>query len=384
MASPLAQNRLLAFLMRAGVWAFFLAVLFILRSFFLLIFLTFVFSYIQSHAVDKLASRIPHRRTRVVLVALLFISILGGLVAFVTPQFKHQAETFADKYTTYLQKFDVELVRLSQHYPVIESFVPQIKSLTQSYDPKGRFTDWKPENSPSAYVLQLSLGLGAEDSTVHSSTKETLARARNVITQIFAALSAFLLSLLFSFLIVLDLEHLTRSVRGLANTKIGFLYREVGENIREFGAVLGKALEAQLLIALLNTLLTAIGIYAIGLSENLVFFSIIVFLCSFIPLAGVFISSVPIALFALQEGGVYLMSLSIGLITIIHLVEAYILNPKIFGRQLHLNPVLVLIILTIGGKLFNVWGLVLGLPICTYIFGHAIRRKSDSALNDMR
>ncbi len=60
----------------------------------------------------------------------------------------------------------------------------------------------------------------------------------------------------------------------------------------------------------------------------------------------------------------------------IHLIEAYILNPMIFGERLHINPVLVLIILTVGGKLFGVWGLLLGVPVCTYIFTDAIRYKA--------
>ena len=38
-------------------------------------------------------------------------------------------------------------------------------------------------------------------------------------------------------------------------------------------------------------------------------------------------------------------------------------------------PVIVLVILTIGAKLFHIWGLVLGVPICTYIFGHVIQHK---------
>ncbi|MFM8331278.1 MAG: hypothetical protein ACKN9T_06285, partial [Candidatus Methylumidiphilus sp.] len=46
---------------------------------------------------------------------------------------------------------------------------------------------------------------------------------------------------------------------------------------------------------------------------------------------------------------------------------------KIYGSLMRINPVIVLIILTIGGKLFHMWGLVLGVPVCTYIFGYAIR-----------
>ena len=63
------------------------------------------------------------------------------------------------------------------------------------------------------------------------------------------------------------------------------------------------------------------------------------------------------------------MLLAILMITIIHFIEAYFLNPKIFGHHLHMNPVLVLIVLTIGGKLFGVWGLVIGLPVVNYVFG---------------
>ena len=42
-----------------------------------------------------------------------------------------------------------------------------------------------------------------------------------------------------------------------------------------------------------------------------------------------------------------------------------------------MNSVLVLIILTIAGKIVGVWGLVLGLPVMQYIFTTAIRRDPD-------
>ena len=45
---------------------------------FLLIFLTFVFAYVQSHGVDGLAHRFPNRIYRVVLVAVVFLFFWGG------------------------------------------------------------------------------------------------------------------------------------------------------------------------------------------------------------------------------------------------------------------------------------------------------------------
>jgi predicted PurR-regulated permease PerM len=164
-------------------------------------------------------------------------------------------------------------------------------------------------------------------------------------------------------------------VQNLRYTKLGFIYDEVADNIQDFGRVLGTALEAQLFIAIANTILTAIGLWLMGL-PSLVFLSTIVFFCSFIPVAGVFLSSTPICLVALQvqpNGGVKLMLVAIGLILLIHFIEAYFLNPKIFGHHFRMNAVLVLIVLTIGGKLFGVWGLVLGLAVVNYFFAHAIR-----------
>jgi len=175
---------------------------------------------------------------------------------------------------------------------------------------------------------------------------------------------------------VLDLPKLSAGVAKLEHTRLKFIYIEVAENIRNFSHVLGKALEAQFIIAVANSILTAIGIYALGMGKSVAFLSVIVFFCSFIPVVGVFISSVPICLIALQTSGPQIMILAILLIVTIHIIEGYILNPRIYGSYMRINPVIVLIILTIGGKLFHVWGLILGVPICTYIFGHAIRIKN--------
>ena len=145
-----------------------------------------------------------------------------------------------------------------------------------------------------------------------------------------------------------------------------------------FAGLLGKAMEAQFFVAIVNSLLTAIGLWFLGLSHYLAFLSTIVFLFSFVPVAGVFISSIPICMVALQVGGLHSVMLAVLMITGIHMMESYVLNPRIYGSHLRMNPVVVLVILTIGGKLFHFWGLVLGVPLCTWFFNHAIRTKRSS------
>ena len=78
-----------------------------------------------------------------------------------------------------------------------------------------------------------------------------------------------------------------------------------------------------------------------------------------------------------RSGGLQTMFLAILLITGIHIFEAYFLNPSIYGTRMRINPVIVLIVLTISGKLFHFWGLILGVPVFTYLYGHAIRFKPE-------
>ncbi|RIL11872.1 MAG: hypothetical protein DCC75_01500 [Proteobacteria bacterium] len=373
---PPPWDRVASVLTRVFVWGSLLGIVYLLRSFFLLIFLTFVFSYIQTQAVKRLERRIENRIARVVLVGLIFLGVLIAIGNFLIPPVREQAKYFAANYHRYIQAFDKELIKLSQSYPVFVDIIPGHSELPELNGSTANGpADKELKRSPSMQIIQQFFSPG-ESSSESDGMRQVVETAKNVGTYLFSLGSGFFLALLFSFLIVLDLPNLAASVKGLRETKIRFIYEEVANGLYEFGQVVGRAFEAQFFIALLNTFLTAIGIWVLGISEKIAFLSLIVFLCSFIPIAGVFISSIPICLLALQGSGVGLMFVAVALITVIHMIEAYILNPRIYGHHLHMNPVLVLIVLTVGGKLFGAWALVLGLPVCTYIFGHAIREKS--------
>ena len=73
---PAPWDRLFPLATRIFVWGLLFAALYILRSFFLLLFLTFVFAYIQAHSFDKLERRIGNRPLRVVLVAIALLVVL--------------------------------------------------------------------------------------------------------------------------------------------------------------------------------------------------------------------------------------------------------------------------------------------------------------------
>lgn len=352
-------------LTRVFVWGMFFATLYVLNAFLLLLFLTFVFSYILNNGAHRLEPYIKSRTWRVVLFSGFFLSILTAAILYLTPRVIDQAENFSNQLGVYTQRIDREILDMTQRYPMVNHVLQRFNTPEDSSASLP---------SPTTFLLKLVVGLGGGDKEdPRQAVLDLLGSMRHIGINIISTASAFLLALLFSFLIILDLPKLKVDVGGLRDTRLRFIYEEMSGSIQSFGLVLGQAFEAQFMIAAVNTALTASGLYFLGLGPHAAFLSVITFLFSFVPVAGVFISSIPICLIALQVADLQVMLAAICLIFSIHLIEGYILNPQIYGNRMRINPVIVLIILTIGGKLFHFWGLILGVPICTYLFGHAIR-----------
>ncbi len=357
-------------LARVGVWVLLVALLYLLRSFFLLIFLTFVFAFLQMRCQEKLSSLIVKRSVRVWLVGVTLLALITSLVLFLTPSIKKQTEIFVTRLDSYTESLDEQIYQLADKSPLVAQAIQDFSSSPE--DSTG-----VKDASPSLMIAQQFLGLNEENGKpggIHTLFSNVMTYSGKLL----GVASAFLLSLLFSLLIVLDLPRLSRSVSGLRHSKLRFAYCEVAPSLFRFAGLLGKAMEAQFFVAIVNSLLTALGLWFLGLSHYLAFLSTIVFLFSFVPVAGVFISSIPICMVALQVGGLHSVMLAILMITGIHMMESYVLNPRIYGSHLRMNPVVVLVILTVGGKLFHFWGLVLGVPLCTWFFNHAIRTKRSN------
>jgi len=372
---PPPWDRFVPFVQKFVVWAAFFAILWFLRPFFFLVFLTFVFGYLLEHIVELLERRIRSRRTRVVLGFLCVLAILVGLGFVVAPDLAKQVKSLRPDLERQVSALNGAIVELREKYPTVRDVLPES---VQIRDVVAEFFEVRERGGSTHLVPQPALdgverpAIEVVDEGDSNFWRVILPNAVKIAGSTFTIGTSFLLSLLFSFLIVLDLPNLANGARHLRDTRLRFVYDEVSDNIVHFGAVLGRALEAQLMIAILNTAFTGIGLHFMGI-PNIAFLCAIVFICSFIPVAGVFISSVPICLQTLTaKGDLMWVVYMVLFITLIHMIEAYILNPRIYGAHLKMNPVLVLSILVITHHLFGIWGLVLGVPITTYVYKYVI------------
>jgi predicted PurR-regulated permease PerM len=102
--------------------------------------------------------------------------------------------------------------------------------------------------------------------------------------------------------------------------------------------------------------LTALGVPAALL------LAVLAFIFDFIPVVGTIIMTVPATLLALLVSPARAL-LVVGAYLLYHLIEAYILIPRIWGQQMRVSTLTVLLAIAIGGTLQGVIGAVLALPI---------------------
>ena len=180
----------------------------------------------------------------------------------------------------------------------------------------------------------------------------------------------FMLAILLSLLIVLDYDNITRELSEWRQSPVGLFFHEAAASVVEFSGTVGTAFQCQMAVATLNACITCIGMFLLDI-QPLVLLTTVVFLCGLIPVLGVFISSIPIILIAFNDAGPTHAIIALGMIVVVHLLEAYVFNPRIYAARFHLNPVIVLIILLVAEKLFGIWGMLLSIPVTHYVLNLA-------------
>lgn len=88
-------------------------------------------------------------------------------------------------------------------------------------------------------------------------------------------------------------------------------------------------------IAVVNTVITTLALAIIGFTQ-LPSLAIMIFILSLVPVAGVIISCIPLSFIAYSQGGLNDVIYILALITIVHLFESYVLNPKFMSSKTEL------------------------------------------------
>ncbi len=363
-----------SFYYKAISYGILLLILFSFSDFIIIFFLTFIFAYLfysiakflKEKVEDIICKKLKSNSSKTIfkkyfslnliivieyfLFLLIFISIISGAVP----------------------KIQSELTGLANTIPILQDQLNNIKAflwnINKDYTEIG--STLKEAFSSSDYKLFIEIFNRAKSAWI-------------VLLQI-------VFSLILSLVFLLDRKRLKSYLSWIKKSNFSFLYNEYkiifDKIIRSFGLII----KAQSLIALINTVLTSIGLFIIwSVFMQWIWFPylltlwLVVFIFWFVPVLWVFLSSIPILIVAYSSTGSIAMVIAIILlIIIIHTIEAYYLNPKIFSNFLKLPLSLTFLILFIWERLFWIAGLLIWVSL--FYFIAELLKDFDGAISKLK
>lgn len=201
---------------------------------------------------------------------------------------------------------------------------------------------------------------------------------------IFSALGALLnwvlVPIYIAFILLGDLGSRTKN---WSNVALPFLKSETRDDLfylgREFVTIIVAFFRGQLLIALIQGVLFAIGFSVVGLRYGAIlgltlgFLNIIPYLGSIVGL-GV---ALPLAFFQ-DGGGIWKVVAVLVVFSVVQMIEGYVLTPKIMGDQTGLHPMAIMMAIFFwGSALDGIMGMLLAIPLTAFfvVFWRLAREK---------
>ncbi|MDQ3032626.1 MAG: AI-2E family transporter [Myxococcota bacterium] len=206
--------------------------------------------------------------------------------------------------------------------------------------------------------VQITEAISGQLRDSEQSVASALRTAQALIAAVVGGIFRFFIMLMLSAYLLISSDNIQRFFRQLVRPDRRSAWDTL---LRRIDRGLSGVVRGQLLICVVNGVLSGIGFYIAGL-DYWPILTLIATVLSIIPIFGAIISSVPAVIVGLQDGfGVALFVLAwiIG----IHQVEANLLNPKIMGDAAKVHPVLVVFALLAGEHFFGIIGALLAVPV---------------------
>lgn len=175
-----------------------------------------------------------------------------------------------------------------------------------------------------------------------------------------------LLSLILSLFFLLEKSRIVAFTAKFKESRLAIFYTEIEYFGKKFARSFGKVIEAQFLIAVVNCVLSVIALWILGFPQ-LLGLALMIFLLGLIPVAGVIISLFPLCMIAYNIGGIMYVVYILIIVTVIHALESYVLNPKFMSQKTNLPIFYTFMVLIFSEHFLGVWGLIIGIPIFIFL-----------------
>jgi predicted PurR-regulated permease PerM len=353
---PFTFDRVMRWLITAAAVAFLIWLMGILSDVLIPFAVAFLLAYLIHPLVSKVERWIPHRTLAVFVSLALVVAAVAAAGSLVLPAIVDEvAQT--GKLLTRLAK-DASLAERAAHY-VPDDLWASIKETAASKDVQSMFRTenfWGLAKAAAQKVLPGVWGL--------------VTGTAGFLTGL-VGLAVIGLYLVF---LLIDYDPISRGWKELIPT--GYR-RPVTEFVSDFERAMSAYFRGQAAVAAICGVLFAAGFFAIGLPLGILF-GLFLGLLNMVPYLQI-VGTVPALLLAVVHAvetgtGVWVVLGLVALVfVVVQVIQDAVLVPRIMGKVTGLNPAMILLSLSIWGKLLGLLGLIIALPM-TYLLVVYYRR----------
>ncbi len=337
------------------------AALYLAREVLIPITVAMILSFVLAPLVSRLQRwRVPHALA-VIVAVLIALGIIGGLGGVIGTQVAGIAAD-VPRYTATIQRKvkSVQSMTIGRLSGLTERFDKQLGRTEQRTDENA--PDAAPGTAPPAQLVR-----------VQQQPTSAMELARTVLAPILDPLSTFLIIIIVAVFILMQREDLRdRMIRLFGSNDL----QRTTVALDDAGQRLGKYFLAQLAINTSFGIVSALGLYLIGVPSALLW-GVTSAVLRFVPYIGPVIAALlPAALAAAVDPGWSMVLWTAGLFLVTEGITGQVIEPLIYGHSTGLSPAAVVIAAIFWTWLWGPIGLLLSTPLtlCLVVLGRHVDR----------
>lgn len=286
---------------------------------------------------------VPTRALSIIVTLIFVLAVIGGVFYLIIPPMLEQFEKLGDVASQYIR----QSTNGESFQAVVQQWLHENKEAIESVFKRKDVTDAIKSAMPKLFNM--------------------LGETANIIISIVASL----ITLLYMFFILLDYEYLTKNWIRIFPKSTHSFWQELAADA---GKALNNYVRGQCLVALTMGILFCIGFtiidfpMAIGLGILIGIMDLVPYLHTFALIPTAFLAGLK----ALNTGDNFwiIFGLAVLVFCVVQVIIDMIVTPKIMGKQMGLNPAVLLLSLSVWGALLGFLGLIVALPLTTLIMAY--------------
>ena len=141
--------------------------------------------------------------------------------------------------------------------------------------------------------------------------------------------------------------------------------KNINRALAEMNKMLASYFQGLGLVCFFVGVLAYIGFLIIGLEFSLIL-AIFIMITNVVPFIGPFIGAIPAAFVGLLDSPLLMLQVVI-VIVIVQQLESLVISPQVMGRKMALNPLAIILIVLVAGRLGGLLGIILAVPTFTVL-----------------